>query len=132
MQRIYHASYLTSYDFREGRLKGFGVGGSVRWESKAAIGFLGKVGDPVNAPTIINLNDVTKPIYDKGNTYSDIWFSYSRKVYNNRIGWKLQLNVNNWTESGRLMPTQLNFDGTPWAFRIIDPRQFILTSTFTF
>ena len=108
------------------------IGGSVRWESKAAIGFYGKVGDPVNTPTVINLNDVTRPVYDKGNTYSDIWISYSRRIWDNRIGWKIQLNVNNWTESGRLMPTQVNFDGTPWAYRIIDPRQFILTSTFTF
>jgi hypothetical protein len=26
----------------------------------------------------------------------------------------------------------VNFDGSPWAFRIIDSRQFILTSTLTF
>jgi hypothetical protein len=30
------------------------------------------------------------------------------------------------------MPTQVNFDGTPWAFRIIDSRKFTLTSTFNF
>lgn len=132
MQRQYRASGLMSYDIREGRFKGVGLGGSLRWESKAAIGFYGKVGDPINSPTVINLNDVTRPVYDDGNYYSDIWISYSRRIFRDRIGWKLQLNVNNWTESGRLMPTQVNFDGTPWAFRIIDPRQFIVTSTFSF
>jgi hypothetical protein len=30
------------------------------------------------------------------------------------------------------MPIQVDFGGTPWAFRIIDSRQFILTSTFNF
>jgi hypothetical protein len=30
------------------------------------------------------------------------------------------------------MPIQVNFGGTPWAFRIIASRQFILTSTFNF
>ena len=132
MQRQYRGSLLTGYDFREGRLKGVGLGGSARWASKAAIGFYGKVGDPRNAPTVINLNDVTRPIYDDGDFQSDLWISYSRRILNNRIGWKLQLNIENWTEGGRLMPTQVNFDGSPWAYRIIDPRRFVLTSTFNF
>ena len=136
LQRIYHASFLTNYSIpREafgGKLAGISVGGSERWESKAAIGFFGKVGDPVNSPTIINLNDVMRPIYDNGNYYTDLWIAYSRKINDGKIGLKVQLNVNNAFENGRLMPTQVNFDGTPWAYRIIDPRQFILQASFTF
>ena len=132
LERQYHGSFLTNYTFREGKLKGVSVGGAERYESKAAIGFFGKVGDPVNSPTVINLNDVTRPVYDDGNYYTDLWVSYSRKIFNDRIGWKLQLNIENATEGGRLMPTQVNFDGTPWAFRIIDSRKFTLTSTFNF
>lgn len=132
LERQYHASFLTNYTFREGKLKGVSVGGAERWESRAAIGFFGKVGDPINSPTVINLNDVTRPVYDDGNYYTDLWVSYSRKIFKDKIGWKLQLNVENATEGGRLMPTQVNFDGTPWAFRIIDSRKFTLTSTFNF
>lgn len=132
LERQYRASFLTNYSFLGGKLKGVSVGGSQRWESRAAIGFFGKVGDPINSPTVINLNDVTRPVFDDGNYFTDLWISYSRKILNNKIGWKIQLNVNNATEDGRLMPTQVNFDGTPWAFRIIDSRQFVLTSTFTF
>ena len=132
LQRVYHGAFLTNYQFREGRFKGFAVGFSERYESRAAIGFYGKVGDPVNAPTVINLNDITRPIYDKGNYYTDVSVAYSRRIWHNRVGWKLQLNVANVFENGRLMPTQVNFDGTPWAFRIIDPRLFQLTSTFSF
>jgi hypothetical protein len=132
MERKYHGAFVTNYTFREGRFKGFSVGGAERYESKAAIGFYGKVGDPINSPTVINLNDVTRPIYDDGNYYTDLWIGYYRKIYRDKIGWKIQLNCNNATEGGRLMPTQVNFDGTPWAYRIIDSRQFILTSTFTF
>lgn len=132
LERQYRASFLTNYSFPGGKLKGVSVGGSQRWESRAAIGFFGKVGDPINSPTVINLNDVTRPVFDDGNYFTDLWISYSRKILNNKIGWKIQLNVNNATEDGRLMPTQVNFDGTPWAFRIIDSRQFVLTSTFTF
>jgi hypothetical protein len=132
LERKYHGSFVTNYSFTEGRFKGISLGGAERWESKAAIGFYGKVGDPINSPTVINLNDVTRPIYDSGNYYTDLWIGYSRRIFNNRIGWKLQLNCNNVMEDGRLMPTQVNFDGKPWAFRIIDSRQFILTSSFTF
>src|SRR5262245_36998327 len=132
MQRIYHASFLTNYGFTEGKLKGVSVGGSARWESKAAIGFYGKVGDPINAPTVINLNDVTRPVYDDGNFFADVWLAYSMKLNKDKTALKFQLNVNNVTENGRLMPTQVNFDGTPWAYRIIDPRQYILTATITF
>ena len=132
LERQYHASFLTNYAFREGRLKGFAIGGAERYESRAAIGFLGKVGDPVNSPTVINLNDVTRPVFDSGNYYTDLWISYSRRIFRDKIGWKLQLNCENATEGGRLMPTQVNFDGTPWAFRIIDSRKFTLTSTFNF
>ncbi len=132
LERQYHASFLTNYNFREGKLKGFAVGGAERWESRAAIGFFGKVGDPINSPTVINLNDVTRPVYDSGNYYTDLWVSYSRRIFRDKIGWKIQLNCENATEGGRLMPTQVNFDGTPWAYRIIDSRKFTLTSTFNF
>ena len=33
-------------------------------------------------------------------------------------------------ENGRLQAVAVNPDGRPYAFRIIDPRQFILTTTF--
>jgi hypothetical protein len=136
-QRIYHASFLTNYTFTNetfgGRFKGWGVGGSLRWESKAAIGYYGRVGDPVANPTVISVADITRPVWgDNGNYYSDAWLSYYRKIYHDRIGMKIQLNCNNWIESGHLLATQVNFDGSPWAFRIIDPRQWILQSTFTF
>jgi hypothetical protein len=131
LEREYHGSFLTNYVFREGKLKGFSVGGSQRWESKAAIGFHGKVGDP-GQPTVINLADVTRPIYDSGNYYTDLWFAYTRKIANDKVRMKIQFNINNATEGGRLMPIQTNLDGQSWAYRIIDPRQYVLTTTFEF
>jgi hypothetical protein len=134
MLRKYHASFLTNYVFTDetfgGHLKGFSAGGSLRWESKAAIGFYGKPATPNS--NVLAISDVTRPIYDSGNYYSDVWVGYSRKIFHDRVGMKIQLNCNNWNESGRLMATQVNFDGKPWAFRIVDPRQWILQATFTF
>ena len=40
------------------------------------------------------------------------------------------INVRNLFENGRLQTVAVNPDGTPYAFRIIDPRQFILSATF--
>ena len=53
-------------------------------------------------------------------------------LFQNTIGTKFQLNVQNLQESGRLQPTGAFPDGTKNAFRIIDPRKFILTATFDF
>lgn len=132
-QRIYHVNFLTNYVFTTGKLKGFSVGGSERWESKAAVGYYGKAANPVTAPTVINASDITRPIYfDNGNYYTDIWFAYTRKVFNDKVRMKIQLNVNNALENGGLVPIAANWDGTPWAYRIIDPRQFVLTTTFDF
>jgi hypothetical protein len=131
-QRRYHAGILTNYIFTKGKLKGFSFGGSQRYESKSLIGYYGKVNDPVNAPGVINFADITRPIYDKANYFTDVWLGYQRKVFNDKIGLKVQLNVYSVFEGGHLQPTAVNFDGTPWSFRIIDPRQFVLTTTFTF
>ncbi len=131
-QRQYHGTLLTNYVFNRGKLKGFSVGGAESYESRASIGYFGKVGDPLNAPLSISVADPTRPVYDNGNYYTDLWIAYSHKIFNGRIGWKLQLNANNITEDGHLEPTAVNFDGKPWAFRIVDSRSFVLTSTFNF
>jgi hypothetical protein len=70
--------------------------------------------------------------FDNGNYYTDLWVTYRTKIWNDKVGMKIQLNINNAFESGDLRPIAVNYDGTPWAFRIIDPREFILTTTFDF
>jgi uncharacterized protein YcsI (UPF0317 family) len=109
------------------------VGGAESYESKAAIGYLGKIGNPVGSPNSISIADITKPIWgDNGNYYTDLWIGYKCKIYSGKVVMTLQLNCNDALESGRLVATQANFDGSPWAFRIIDPRQWILTARFAF
>jgi hypothetical protein len=43
---------------------------------------------------------------------------------------RLQVNVKNIFEGGRLQAVAMNPDGTPYAFRIVDPRQFLFSATF--
>lgn len=133
-QRKYRWSFLSSYNFTTGKLKGFTIGGSQRWEDKAVIGYLGKASgvNLYNGKPVMDISDVSKPVYDDGNTYTDLWISYRRRILDDQVGMKIQLNVSNVFEGGRLRPVGVNYDGSPYAFRIIDPRQFVLTATFDF
>ncbi len=131
-QRIYHAAFITNYNFSHGRFRGWSIGGAERWESKAAIGYYGRVGDPTQ-PSVVNVADISRPVWgDSGNYYTDLWIAYTRKILSGKVVMSVRLNCNNATESGRLYATQANFDGSPWAYRIIDPRQWILTAKFSF
>jgi len=133
-QRKYRWSFLTNYRFMEGPLKGLGIGGSQRWEDKAILGYYGKASGAnfYNGEPVIDMSDITRPIYDSSNTYTDLWISYTRPILRGTVGMKIQLNINNVFESGSLRPVGVNYDGSPYSFRIIDPRQFVLTTTFDF
>jgi hypothetical protein len=133
-QRKYRWSFLTSYSFTEGLFKGFTVGGSQRWEDKAVIGYYGKASgvNVYNGQPVMDISDVTRPIYDDANYYTDLWVAYRTRILNDKVGMKLQLNISNVFESGGLRPVAVNYDGSPYAFRIIDPRLYTLTATFDF
>ena len=107
-------------------LKNFNVGGAVRWEAPGAIGFWGVQSLPA---TITDLN-VKKPIYDKAHTYVDLVVGYKTRLFGDKIPASFQLNVRNLTEGGRLQPVGAYPDGTINTYRIVDPRQFILSATF--
>lgn len=108
-------------------LKNLSVGGTVRWEDKATVGFFGAAPDPDGA---VRRLDGSKPIFDQSRFYADLMASYNFKLFKDRVAARVQLNVRNVLEDGRLQAVSFNPDGTPWNFRIIDPRQFILTVTF--
>jgi len=102
------------------------VGGALRWEDKGAIGYYGVQ----ELPEIITDLDPNRPIYDKARAYADLFVAYRTRLFRDKIGTTFQLNVRNIQENGRLQAVSAYPDGTPNAYRIIDPRQFILTVTF--
>jgi outer membrane receptor protein involved in Fe transport len=108
-------------------LRNVTVGGAVRWASRAAIGYYGGTPDSDGAVREYNAN---RPIYDKPMTNVDLFTAYNFKMWRDRINTRVQLNVRNVTESGQLRPIAANPDGVVWNYRIIDPRQFILTVSF--
>jgi outer membrane receptor protein involved in Fe transport len=128
--RKYRVNLSTSFGLRgisDNRfLKGINVGGALRWEDKGAIGYYGLQ----KPPAIVLALDPDRPIYDQGHIYVDGLIGYRTRLFSNKVGTTFQLNVRNLNEQGRLQPIAANPDGTPSAFRIIDPRKFILSATF--
>lgn len=107
-------------------LKNVSVGGAMRWEDKGAIGYYGVE----QLPAIVTTLDVNRPIWDKAHTYFDAFVTYKLKLFSRRVGTSVQLNVRNLTEGGRLQAIAAAPDGSATAYRIVDPRSFILTVKF--
>ena len=103
------------------------MGGAVRWEDRAAIGFRGAQ----QLPAIITTLDANQPIWDKTHTYLDAFVAYRTRLFSDKVGFTLQLNARNVSESGHLQPVAVEADGRVSAYRIIDPRLFVLTATFS-
>jgi hypothetical protein len=116
-------------------LRNMSVGGSVRWTDKGSIGFYGLGYDPAKdlrlpANRILQL-DPNRPIYSPAETYVDLFVTYKTRLFRDKIRAAFQLNVRNVGESGGgLQATSAFLDGSPSTYRIVDPRQFILSAAF--
>lgn len=108
-------------------LKSMAVGGSYRWASKGAIGYLAA---PADADGVIRRLDRDRPVFDKPVGNLDLLLSYNTRLFRNKVRTTFQLNVSNVTESGHLQGVAVNPDGKFWQYRIIDPRQFVFTTRF--
>src|SRR5258708_6576728 len=122
----YLASYRLAGMFDNPVLKRFTLCGAYHWASRGAIGYMGKA--PESDGVIRDL-DANRPVYDKARGAMDLFAKYDFKFYSDKIKASIQLNVNNVLERGRIQPIAVNPDGTPWNYRIIDPRQFIVSMT---
>jgi hypothetical protein len=109
-------------------LKHVTVGGALRWEDKGAIGYYGVQ----SLPAIITDLDPNRPIYDKAHYYVDAFVNYKTKLWRDKIGATFAFNVTNLGEKGRLQPVGAFPDGSISTYRIVDPQQFIFTTTFDF
>ncbi|HVS51081.1 MAG TPA: TonB-dependent receptor plug domain-containing protein [Opitutaceae bacterium] len=124
----YRLAGLGSLAERFAWMKGVSVGGAYRWASQGAIGYYGSAPDPTTG--LITTLDRSKPFYDKAVGHLDLNAAYRTRLFNNRIGATFQLNIKDATENGHLQGYAVNPDGRYWAFRIVDPRQFVLTASF--
>lgn len=115
--REWRFNFVNTYTFTEGRFKGWNVGGALRWESEAAIGFPA-ITEVINGTETLVGIDVSDPYEDDGDLNVDLWIGYSRKVWADRYTWNIQLNVRDVTRRDGLRPLVKNSDGTTALYRI--------------
>jgi hypothetical protein len=125
-QRKWRVNAVASYDFRE-RLKGWGIGAGVRWQSEVATGYPSFVG-PDGTP----LPDLSRAFFSGDELNGDTWISYKRKIFKDRIGWKIQLNIRNAIGSSDPIPVFTNADGQVALVRVPPQTEWFITNTFRF
>ena len=75
--------------------------------------------------------DPNRPIYAPAEAFVDVFVGYHTRLFRDKIRANFQLNVKNVQEDvGGLQKTSAFFDGRASTYRIVDPRQFILTAAF--
>ncbi len=115
-------NFRTNYSFTEGRLKGFSIGGGTRWRKGTVLGYTST--DPASR----------EPVRAGSMTVADANVGYRRRVsvFHRNISWSLQLNVNNALNNERIIPQTAAADGSTLNYRFQTPREWLLTSTFSF
>jgi outer membrane receptor protein involved in Fe transport len=124
--RKWRYNVVTNYTFREGLLKSVSVGGSYRWQDKVVIGY------PVVPAGALASFDLDKPYYGPSEDAIDLWVGYERKI-NDKINWRIQLNVRNVGDDNGVIPISVQPDGRTWASVRIKPTQeWFVTNSFSF
>jgi outer membrane receptor protein involved in Fe transport len=131
-QRKWRANLVTNYAFGSEPvfglpLKGWSVGGGVRWQDKYALGY-----PTIRKPDGGVITDIANPYWGSAATNVDLSASYSRPIFQNRIKWKVQLNVRNAIGSDTLLPVTIQPWGEVATTRLPPERRWYLTNTFSF
>jgi len=131
-QRKWRANLVTRYALGHGsifaeRLKGWAVGGAVRWQDRLGIGY------PTsrNPDTSVTI-DRAHPYYAPPQTNVDAFMSFERKLWHGRLNWKLQLNVRNLYGDSTPIAVSVQPWGEVSTARLAPERRWYLTNTFTF
>ena len=130
--RKYRANFVGNYTFAEGRLKGANLGAAFRWQDKAAIGYPNARLTIPGTTTVVPIKDVANPYFDDGSRFIDLWVGYRRKLFQNKVEWRAQLNVRNVFADSDPVVVQVQPDGSPARVSLPVPRQFVFSNTFTF
>ncbi|MEO6243830.1 MAG: hypothetical protein ABIQ12_00225, partial [Opitutaceae bacterium] len=117
------ANAIVNYRFSEGRLKGFNVGGALRWRSAPTIGY----GVKTNSSGTVLL-DLDQAYKGKTETYVDLLAAYrgKMKAFGN-FSYRLQLNVRNALNENDPVPVGALTTGAISRLATVDARVTQLT-----
>ncbi len=134
---LHSLNLRTKYDFHEGALKGLTIGMGMRIRK-------GRIAGARSDYTYASGSDLTDTWNGRVTDSVTMVSALDQNVYDGQIGyvlyldhrkirWDIQLNVNNLTNQRDLIYNNINgVTLAPIAYRYQDPRQFILTNTFSF
>ncbi len=136
--RKYRVTATTRYGFAEGWMKGAFVGSTYVWRSPAAVGFFTKTitDNEFAVPGItsgpIEVNDLARPIRGGALTSFDVFLGYGHKLWQNKVAWRVQLNIRNALDKKDPLVQRALTDGSGAIYTAQQPRLFILTNAFEF
>jgi iron complex outermembrane receptor protein len=117
----------TNYEFSGQRLKGFSIGGGVRYLGRPVVGYFASG----TAATGVQRRLFEGP----EQVFVDVSAGYRRRlgsVLGRKVQWSLQLNVNNLLDNDDIVPIRKASDGELVFYRFNAPRSWMLTSRFMF
>ncbi len=126
--RKWRFNLITNYRFTEGFMNGFNIGGGYRWQDKVEIGYIPSYTDSTQTEVTFDLEN---PYTGPSESNLDMWLGYGRRL-NDKVDWRIQLNVRNIGMGDDLIPINTQPDGTPAVYRIAPTTQWQVTNTFTF
>ena len=125
--RKWRFNVVSSYDFKQGLLKGLGVGGAVRYQGKTNLGFFPKF----DVDSGVWISDLDKPIPGPSEVNYDAWIYYRYKL-NSKVDMSVQLNLRNLFAGKELIPISANPDGTIGQYRLGPTTSWELSTRFDF
>lgn len=134
---LHNFNIRTRYEFKEGDLKGFTVGAGTRIRKGRIAGarsdYTYTPGSTFTDTWNGRVSDSVTMVEAKDQSVYDLQLGYTRSFTNRKIRWSIQLNVNNVTNQRELVVNNINPRTlVPLTYRYQDPRQYILTNTFSF
>ena len=133
----YNFNGVTAYDFTEGRLKGWTIGGNFRWRSAPVVGYRRTL-DAAGRPGLLS---VKQPIMGADHWDFGALIAWKHKL-SRKVNLRVQLNIQNLLNETDPILTSVDTDtngvhGTahaavPVYYTLRRPRNFVLSTTFDF
>ncbi|GAB5561969.1 MAG: hypothetical protein SynsKO_36160 [Synoicihabitans sp.] len=121
--RKWRMNLSTSYSFQEGRMKGWRIGGSVRYRDAGVIGYSRKtVGTGADQITVL---DLSNPYLNDDEIFVDAMVAYRGKIFER--DYRIQLNVRNLLDNSDLYPTDASTTGRNLVWAGYEPRTYIMS-----